>query len=183
MGYKILKDEFVMGDYSIVPIRDQDKFKIMKWRNDQLNILRQSKPLTETQQIDYFENVVKPDFSLAQPNQILVSYFLKGELIGYGGIVHIKWIDKRGEVSFLLETDRNRNIKTFQEDYAIFLNLIKNVAFNVLGFHKLTTEAFDLRPYLVETLIANGFVMEGRLRQHYVIEGKYVDSLLHACFS
>ena len=42
--YKNLaKQEFVNGDYKIVPIRDIDKFEIMKWRNDQLYHLRQKK--------------------------------------------------------------------------------------------------------------------------------------------
>jgi RimJ/RimL family protein N-acetyltransferase len=52
-----------------------------------------------------------------------------------------------------------------------------------LKLNKLTTEAFDLRPYLIETLEKNGFVLEGRLRSHNLINGIYRDSLLHACFN
>ena len=37
---------FRSGDFSIVPIRHEDKYKIMKWRNDQIFHLRQTKRLT-----------------------------------------------------------------------------------------------------------------------------------------
>ena len=38
------------GQYKIVPIRYEDRFDIMKWRNEQMYHLRQSKPLTEEDQ-------------------------------------------------------------------------------------------------------------------------------------
>lgn len=184
MSYSILKrQEFVFGEYKILPIRGEDKFLIMQWRNEQLDILRQQDLLTSKQQAEYFQNVVIPDFEALKPRQILFSYFFQNELIGYGGLVHIQWMDQRAEVSFLLQTDRNKDIHLFKHDYGVYLRLIKEVAFQEMRFNKLTTEAFDLRPYLIEALEENGFIQEGRLRRHNLIGGKFVDSLLHGCFA
>ena len=45
--YKALNNqEYSFNEYSIVPIRSQDRFSIMKWRNEQIYHLRQDKPLT-----------------------------------------------------------------------------------------------------------------------------------------
>ena len=57
--YKCLKQqEYTLGDYSIVPLRYEDRFFIMKWRNEQIYHLRQARPLTEEDQQRYFDNVV-----------------------------------------------------------------------------------------------------------------------------
>ncbi len=184
MSYRVLNQQnFVYGDYEIISIRESDKFQIMHWRNAQMDILRQKELLTEQKQTEYFESVVKCEFNSLQPKQLLVSYLYKSELIGYGGLVHIQWGDSRAEVSFLLCPERNNNVELFKKDYEIFLNLIKHLAFNVLKLRKLTTEAYDLRPYLVETLEKNGFILEGRLKEHNYINGNFVDSLLHGCIS
>jgi len=183
MSYRVFNSELIEGDYKIIPIRDQDKFLIMQWRNEQMDILRQQEPLTEEMQSRYFESVVNKERNMLHPNQVLVSYLKNNQLIGYGGLVHINWIDKRGEVSFLLETKRNENRELLHREYSIFLTVIKILAFDKLQFNKITTEAFDIRPQIIQTLEENGFVLEGRLRNHNLIKGKFVDSLLHGCFS
>ena len=50
------------GQYKIVPIRYEDRFDIMKWRNEQMYHLRQSKPLSEDDQERYFTDVVSQLF-------------------------------------------------------------------------------------------------------------------------
>src|SRR6187200_1988321 len=88
------KQEFQSAGFSIVPLRDEDKYDIMKWRNEQLFHLRQSKPLTKEDQDNYFKHTVAKLFNQKQPAQLLFSY-LKGETcIGYGGLVHINWTDR-----------------------------------------------------------------------------------------
>ena len=57
--YKCLnKQLFVIDEYQLVPIRYKDRFKIMKWRNDQIYHLRQRNILTKSKQNLYFGNVV-----------------------------------------------------------------------------------------------------------------------------
>ena len=73
--YKCLNtQEFVSGEYKIVPIRLKDRFTIMVWRNEQLYHLRQKHPLTVEDQDNYFSNVVSKIFDEDQPNQILFSF-------------------------------------------------------------------------------------------------------------
>jgi hypothetical protein len=94
MVYKVLhKQQFSVGNFSIVPIRFDDRHVIMKWRNEQLYHLRQQKPLTVEDQDTYFNTVVSKLFDQEQPNQILFSFLENGICIGYGGLVHINWID------------------------------------------------------------------------------------------
>lgn len=94
-AYKVLKQqEFSNANFRLVPIRFDDRYKIMQWRNEQIYHLRQAGPLTKEKQNAYFENVVAKLFNQEQPNQILFSFLKDDECIGYGGLVHINWIDK-----------------------------------------------------------------------------------------
>ena len=56
---KILsKTKLQHGKYTLIPIRKQDIQKIRKWRNDQMDILRQNKILTKLEQEDYFKKII-----------------------------------------------------------------------------------------------------------------------------
>ena len=70
----INKQKFYSEPFSIMPIRDVDKFKIMKWRNEQIYHLRQSKEITKSQQIKYFNEIINPQFKTKYPDQILFSF-------------------------------------------------------------------------------------------------------------
>ena len=65
----INKQKLYSEPYSIVPIRDEDKFKIMKWRNEQIYHLRQSKEITKSQQIKYFNERLLKFISLSEYNK------------------------------------------------------------------------------------------------------------------
>ena len=94
-SYKALSQQiFTSGDYKWVPIRFEDRFDIMKWRNDQMYHLRQAQLLTKQDQDHYFKTVVASLFDQEKPTQILFSYLENDVCIGYGGLVHINWVDK-----------------------------------------------------------------------------------------
>ena len=178
-NYKCLKQqEYTLGDYSIEPLRYEDRFSIMKWRNEQIYHLRQVQPLTEEDQQRYFDNVVACLFEQSQPDQILFSYLEKGVCIGYGGLVHINWIDRNAEISFIMETQLEK--EHFVEHWSNYLTMLKEVAFDELKLHKIYTYAFDLRPHLYTMLEANGFVREATLKEHCLFEGMYKDVVLHS---
>ena len=112
--YKCLSKEIYQQDnYSIVPIREQDIEFIRIWRNEQINILRQKKLISQQEQIDYFNNVIKKTFESAKPDCILFSFLLDTNCIGYGGFVHINWNLKSAEISILTETSRSNNPKIY----------------------------------------------------------------------
>ncbi|MBR1792039.1 MAG: GNAT family N-acetyltransferase [Bacteroidales bacterium] len=176
--YRCLKQqEYTLGDHSIVPLRYEDRFLIMKWRNEQIYHLRQIHPLTEGDQQRYFDNVVAKLFDNPKPEQILFSYLEKSICIGYGGLVHINWIDRNGEISFIMDT--KLETEHFQEHWSNWLTMLKDVAFTNLGLHKIYTYAFDLRPHLYKVLEANGFMREATLKEHCLFQGEYKDVVLH----
>ncbi len=172
---------FHFDHYSITSLRFEDIYKIKNWRNQQIAFLRQKHPITDEQQFKYFENYVKPTFSDPEPTQILVSYLKEGTCIGYGGLTNLKWEDRRAEVSFLLDSERVQDNLNYKKEFTIFLNLLKQMAFDFLGLHRLFTETFDLRPTHIETLEGAGFTFEGRMKDHIFCEGRFVDSLIHGC--
>jgi RimJ/RimL family protein N-acetyltransferase len=177
--YKCLNKQcFTSGRYSLVPIRYEDRYDIMKWRNEQIYHLRQSKPLTEEDQDNYFENVVSKLFEQEQPNQILFSFLEDNVCIGYGGLVHINWEDKNAEVSFVMNTQLEE--KRFNELWIEYLFILKKVSFNTLSLQKIYTYAFDLRPKLYRSLKISGFKKEGRLKNHIYYNQKYIDVLIHS---
>lgn len=172
--YKCLNaQEFISGEYKIVPIRLKDRFTIMVWRNEQLYHLRQKYPLTVEDQNIYFSNVVSKIFDDDQPNQILFSLLENDICIGYGGLVHINWSDKNAEISFIMDTKLEK--ESFEKIWHVYLDLIEQVAFNDLNFFKIYTYAFDLRPILFKVLETSGFKLENNLKNIQISEkGKVV---------
>lgn len=178
-SYKVLNNQtYTNAEYSIVPIRYQDRMDIMQWRNEQIFHLRQSKPLSVEDQDNYFNSIVSELFGQTTPNQILFSYLKNDTCIGYGGLVHINWIDKHAEISFIMQT--SLEAEEFGLHWGIYLNLIERVAFQELEFHKLFTYAFDVRPFLYTVLENSGFVREAVLKDHCSFNGKMKDVLIHS---
>ena len=153
----------------------------MKWRNEQIYHLRQARPLTEDDQQRYFDNVVSKLYDNPKPDQILFSYLEKGVCIGYGGLVHINWIDRNGEISFIMDTWLES--EHFAEHWSNYLTMLKAVAFDDLGLHKIYTYAFDLRPHLYTMLEANGYKREATLKEHCLFNGEYKDVVLHSLWN
>lgn len=167
--------------YSLLPIRYEDRHSILKWRNEQIFHLRQAQELSEKDQETYFLDVVLPLFKEKEPKQFLFSFFKDDRLVGYGGLVHMNWIDRNAEVSFVMETSLEKDL--FEELWENYLKLLKVYAFKHLNLHKIFTYAFDLRPRLYRPLQNSEFIEEARLRNHCFFKGKYYDVLLHSCFN
>ena len=153
----------------------------MKWRNEQIYHLRQARPLTEEDQQRYFDNIVSKLYDIPKPDQILFSYLEKGVCIGYGGLVHINWIDRNGEISFIMDTQLEA--EHFAEHWSNYLTMLKAVAFDDLGLHKIYTYAFDLRPHLYTMLEANGDKREATLKEPCLFNGEYKDVVLHSLWN
>ena len=165
-------------DFSIVPVRFKDRYKIMRWRNQQLYHLRQNKKLTKKDQDNYFSNVIRNQFAEKKPNQILFSFVEKNLCVGYGGLVHINWIDKNAEISFLMNTFLEKS--NFKNYWKIFLSLIENVGFNSIKMHKLFVYSYNLRPKLYEVMKENNYKEEANLIQHSLHNKKFIDVYIHS---
>jgi hypothetical protein len=148
MKYKCLFfSSYSFKEYSVLPYREEDMFLIMKWRNEQVNVLRQNKLLTENDQIEYYKTVIKPTFEQNTPKQILFSFFKKKTCIGYGGLTNLDWINKRAELSFLVDTLRTKDQKIYEEDFSSFIYLMKEIIFDEIKFNRLFTETYEFRKF------------------------------------
>jgi RimJ/RimL family protein N-acetyltransferase len=179
-SYKALStQEFGSKDsFRIIPIRSEDKFDIMKWRNEQIYHLRQTELLTRETQDRYFGEVIHPLFNKENPEQILFSYLHKETCIGYGGLVHIDWESKNSEISFLIDTALEKDYFDFH--WTTFIELIKEVAFNNLQLHKIYVYSFDLRPLLYKVLENTGFLREAVLKEHHLHDNKFIDVKIYS---
>ncbi len=178
-SYKILNSQiFSQNNFKIVPIRYEDRLAILKWRNEQIFHLRQPKLLTEQDQEHYFSKVVAQLFEQENPNQLLFSYLENDVCIGYGGLVHINWVDKNAEISFIMNTELEA--EKFEFHWSTYLGLIEQLAFNELSFHKIFTYAFDLRPHLYTVLEKNNYQKEAVFKEHCLFEGEFKDVIIHS---
>lgn len=181
MKYNSLKSHsFIEDGFEIRPISIKDIEQIRIWRNKQMDVLRQKKIITSSEQIAYYNNVLLPTLSQEFPNQIIFSYFKDKILIGYGGLVHISWEDKRSEMSFLLNPDLISNESIYEQYFLKFINFMREVNFNELGFHKIFTETYSHRTFHISVLVKAGFELEGVLRDHIVINNMHINSLIHS---
>ena len=182
MHYSVFGHEPIRnGNYSISSVQFSDAEPIRKWRNEQITALRQQNALSKETQAKYFDRIISEDFTLNTPPQVLVRFCLKKELIGYGGIVHIDWINLRGEVSFLLETERTLDHVIYSRELNIFFELVKELGFQKLGLNKLSTEAYAHRGFHVNAIENAGFRREGILRQQTNINGVWIDAVVASC--
>ncbi len=165
--------------YRIIPIREEDRELIRLWRNAQMNVLRQVKFISASEQQLYFQQVILPSFAQQQPKQILLSFLLNETLIGYGGLTNLDWAARRAEVSFLVEPHRMENKEGYASDFTHFLNLLCQVTFKELKFHRLFTETFAFRKEHIAILENFGFAKEGILREHVFKGNQWVDSIMH----
>ena len=178
-NYKILENQkFKFEDFEITPIRFEHRYQIMDWRNEQINFLRQKNKLTKQDQDNYFKKIIFKQFQLQKPTQILFSFFYQNKLIGYGGLVHINWIHKNAEISFLLNPELNKK-NTYHESFKIFLFLIEKVAISI-NLHKIFTYGYDLLQYRFYPLIELNFHKEATLKKHKKINGKLIDILIYS---
>lgn len=170
-----------INQFKIEPIRFEDKETIRCWRNDQMLHLRQKEKITIKKQTEYFEQVIRKLFLVEEPSQILFSFFENDSFIGYGGLVHIDWISRNAEVSFLTKTKLKNEIE--RKYWVNFLKLISIVAFKELKFNKIYCYAYDLRPHLYPYLIESDFTFEARLKNHYYYENELYDVVIHSKFN
>ena len=178
--YKCLSNiEWSSNGYKLVPIRTEDKYEILNWRNSQIEILRQKEKISKEEQDYYFANIVDKLFEEEHPNQLLFSFLCNGVLIGYGGLVHIEWESKNAEISFLLDNNND-----FQLKFSEFLRIIFVISFEELKLIKIHTTVYNIeaRKRYIEIIENLNFVNESILKNHILIENKYYDVLIYSYF-
>ena len=161
-----------------MPIRYEDHFLIMKWRNEQIKYLRQVETLTLNEQQKYFSKVIKKQFGEISPNQILMSFFENERIIGYGGLVHIDWESKNAEISFLLDTNLNKQ-GLYEEKFTLFLELLIDLSKSI-DLYKIYTYGYNLKKYRFKSLVKKGFKLEASLIDHKIINNNFYDVFIYS---
>lgn len=182
---QLQQDCYSLLEYEIRSLREHEMQAIKQWRNEQMAVLRQSRILTDEDQRSYYHEIVLPSYNVEHPKLMLFSYYYDGRHIGYGGLTNLDWVNRRAEISYLVETERSseEDVVQYTSDFSTFLNLMKHIAFEELDLHRLFTETFDIRPLHIQILESSGFQFEGRMKEHVRIDDRYVDSLLHGCLT
>ena len=176
----LASNKYCSNKYCLVPLREQDMESIRKWRNEQIDYLRQNKPLTKDEHSNYYHQVIKKSFYEKKPEMILFSFMLKNNCIGYGGFVQIDWNLKRAELSFILDTERAKKIKIYQKEFRIFLGLILRLNLEQIKFKTIFTETYDIRPVHIKILENSGFKRIKRMSSSKkIINGEIVDFVFH----
>jgi RimJ/RimL family protein N-acetyltransferase len=152
-----------------------DLENIKVWRNEQMSILRQWKPLTDSNQEKYWQIIANSN------NSVLFSIINeKDELIGYCGLTNIDYVSSRGELSFLLDTKIDSEKSMHDKSLLAVLKMLSEYGFKHLNLNKIFTETYDYRKDHISTLESFGLKKEGILRKHVFKNGEYHDSAIHS---
>jgi len=182
--YRVMpRARLASGELALRAVEPGDIEVIRQWRNAQMDVLRQTAPISPEGQARYFAAHVWPEKPKPEPNQILLAIERSGDLIGYGGLVHISWANRRAELSFLLASEFERLSDTRAAVFTAFLGLVRELAFADLGLNRVFTETFAHRTRHIASLEAAGFRKEGSLREHVVVDGVKTDALVHGCLA
>lgn len=180
LAYRCLEqDAYTDGILSLSCVQPEHIESIRQWRNAQMAVLRQRAEISELEQIEYFETRIWPTLPMPNPDNILLSIHREEQHVGYGGLVHIAWPDRRAEVSFLLRTDLTHSDNEYANIFKRYLTLLSKLAFESLRFNRLFTETWAPRTHHIKALESAGFVREGLMRQHTIQQGVATDSVIH----
>ncbi|AFV24567.1 putative ribosomal-protein-serine acetyltransferase [Methanolobus psychrophilus R15] len=152
-----------------------DLENIKKWRNEQMSILRQWKPLTDRNQEKYWDIIANSNdsvlFSIIDEND---------RFVGYCGLTNIDYISSRGELSFLLDTDLECDNTVHDKTLLAVLKMLSQYGFGQLNLNKIYTETYVYRESHIKTLESFGLKRDGILRKHVFKNGEYHDSVMHS---
>lgn len=178
--YRSLGTELILCEGLGLGAVQQDEIDAIRvWRNQQKEILRQKEDITVDVQQKYFEDFVWSQLEFSAPSQLLLSIYSDNLLIGYGGLVHISWEHFRAEISFLTNTQISEGSKQYVTLFSRFLKAMQTIAHDKLGLHKLTLETYEMRSQHITTIESAGFVREGTLIDHVLVNEKWMNSILH----
>jgi RimJ/RimL family protein N-acetyltransferase len=158
------------GNLELHPISREHILPIMDYRNAQMDILRQYRHLNEEDQDRWFASLT------TDRSQVQFSMYLNKQFCGYCGLTNIDYINRRAEISFLINGQPNDTEVTF----CTAIHLLCDFGFNNLGMNKIYTETFAFREAHIRTLGVCGFITEGILRMHQFKKGKFHDSIIQS---
>ncbi len=159
----------------LTSLQHSDLEQIRVWRNTQMAVLRQYKPLTEKNQEDWWN-------SLATDSKSILFAIISAnndDLIGYCGLTNLDFLSSRAEISFLTKNGNDAS-QEYRRTFLETLNMLCIFAFQKLKLNRLFTETYGFRKDHIKILEEFGFVKEGVLREHVFKEGSFTNSEIHS---
>ncbi|MBW2319327.1 MAG: GNAT family N-acetyltransferase [Deltaproteobacteria bacterium] len=158
----------------LVPLESDDLARSRFWVNDAFLSSRMLRvlPVTQYEQEKWYQDIVQ------NPSKIVFAIkTLDGkEHIGNAGLYHIDWIHRRAEF-WILIGEQNY---WAQGIGAEVVSLIKWYAFNNLNFNRLYLNVGADNRDAIALYKKLNFVQEGIFKEHYYIQGKYLDIITMA---
>jgi len=159
-------------------LKKQYLCRLKQWRNEQMDVLRQNRPLTDADQKKWFK-CMQTDKSQAVFS-ILAEDRPKLQFIGYCGLTNIDYVNRRGEISFLLDPLRVKEKALYRADFISALYVLCRYGFEKLNLHKIYAETYIFRGWHIKILDEFGLKRGGKLREHKFIGDKFWDSVIHS---
>jgi diamine N-acetyltransferase len=160
------------------PLQYSDWQNTIKWRNDIL-IKRKSMmhpyPITEMIEKEWYENILK------SKNQSSVYFTIINEIeepIGFIILTKINQINKNCTLSIVIGESKFQS-KGYGKEA---MNLIIDYAFNTLNLRKISVEVLSTNEQAIMLYKKLGFHEEGILRQHFFLDGQYLDVYIMSLF-
>lgn len=121
---------------------------------------------------DHIENMIKRE---GEGTYLYASIALKStnEIIGTAMIFNFSREAKHAEIGYVIKKD------SWGKGYGTeTVGLLSDFSFSTLKLHKLHANIVDTNYGSGKVLEKNGFELEGRLRDYYYIDGRYLDGLI-----
>jgi hypothetical protein len=148
----------------------EEVMKVRDWRNDTMESLRTSFPLTEKMQLDFFEDVVNNRDSCHR----YYSLYHDNLFVGFGGLTNIQWENRCAEISLIIDPlSRKKNYGS------LAVSELLKTAFNSLNLNMVFGEVYTCNKALdfwkKMASIWNCYTTTLYSRKFW--DGKYYDSL------
>jgi UDP-4-amino-4,6-dideoxy-N-acetyl-beta-L-altrosamine N-acetyltransferase len=160
------------------PLKMSDWEKTIQWRND-IEIKKMAMmhpfPITEMVEKEWYENILKSTsnrtvyFTIVKKNDIP---------IGFVTLNKISYTHKNCALGIVIGEKDDQGKGYGKEAMA----LIISYAFNTLNLNKITVEVVENNKTAIALYKKLGFTEEGRLKQQFYAEGKYLDVIILAKF-
>jgi hypothetical protein len=160
-----------LGEDDLEPIRE--------WRNQQMDVLRQSEVITEAAQAAWYHAVYLPAVASDRPTQLLFVLQQDGARRAYGGYTNVEWNVRRAELSFLAPPAVARSLDRYMATQQLFFSFLLSFGFEQLHLTRLFTETYAFRAEHIRVLERMGLRHEGTMRRHGWAQGEWTDSLIH----
>jgi len=160
------------------PLKVTDWQKTIEWRNNfsiKKMALMHPFPITEIIEKKWYQTVLKSTdnkniyFTIVKKNDIPV---------GFITLKNINYTHKNCSLGIVIGDTDDRG-KGYGKEAML---LLITYAFNTLNLKKITVEVVESNKRAYALYKKLGFIEEGRLKQHYFIEGEYLDVHLMSIF-